>query len=43
MTLVGAGPGDPEYLTLKGMRALQSGDVILSDALVSPALLEADT
>ncbi|WP_454918467.1 siroheme synthase CysG [Xanthobacter sediminis] len=40
VTLVGAGPGDPEYLTLKGMRALQSADVILFDDLVSPELLE---
>ncbi len=40
VTLVGAGPGDPEYLTLKGMRALQSADVILFDDLVSAELLE---
>lgn len=40
VTLVGAGPGDAEYLTLKGMRALQSADVILFDDLVSPELLE---
>ena len=37
--LVGAGPGDPELITLKGMRALQSARVILYDALVSPLLL----
>ncbi len=40
VTLVGAGPGDPEHLTLKGMRALQAADVILFDDLVSPELLE---
>lgn len=40
VTLVGAGPGDPDYLTLKGMRALQAADVILFDDLVSPELLE---
>ncbi len=40
VTLVGAGPGDPELLTLKAMRALQSADVILFDDLVSPEVLE---
>lgn len=40
VTLVGAGPGDPELLTLKAMRALQSADVILFDDLVSQELLE---
>ncbi|WP_300304195.1 NAD(P)-dependent oxidoreductase, partial [Ferrovibrio sp.] len=40
VTLVGAGPGDAELLTLKGMRALQAADVILFDDLVSDGVLE---
>ena len=40
VTLVGAGPGDPGLLTLKGLRALQSADVILFDELVSTEILE---
>ncbi|WP_051960570.1 siroheme synthase CysG [Devosia riboflavina] len=40
VTLVGAGPGDAEYLTLKAMRALQAADVILFDDLVSDDVLE---
>ena len=40
VTLVGAGPGDAELLTLKAVRALQSADVILFDDLVSPSVLE---
>ncbi|TXF90900.1 uroporphyrinogen-III C-methyltransferase [Neolewinella aurantiaca] len=39
ITLLGAGPGDPELLTIKGMKALQSADVVLYDALVNPELL----
>ena len=39
VTLVGAGPGDPELISVKGMKALQEADVILHDALVSPELL----
>ncbi|NOY11834.1 MAG: uroporphyrinogen-III C-methyltransferase [Archaeoglobi archaeon] len=38
--IIGAGPGDPELITVKGMRALESSDVILHDALVSRALIE---
>ncbi len=40
MTLVGAGPGNAEYLTIKAVRALQSTDVILFDDLVSDDMLE---
>ncbi|MFY8136289.1 MAG: siroheme synthase CysG [Aquimonas sp.] len=40
VSLVGAGPGDPGLLTLKGQRRLQEADVILHDRLVSRAVLE---
>ncbi|HEY5957479.1 MAG TPA: uroporphyrinogen-III C-methyltransferase [Polyangiaceae bacterium] len=38
--LVGAGPGDPTLITVKGLRCLQNADVVLYDALAHPALLE---
>src|SRR5262249_53861314 len=40
ITLVGAGPGDPELLTLRAVRALQSADVILFDDLASREVLD---
>jgi uroporphyrin-III C-methyltransferase len=40
VTLIGAGPGDPELITLKGIKALESADVVLHDALSSTELLE---
>lgn len=40
VALVGAGPGNPELLTLKAVRALRSADVILFDDLVAPEILD---
>src|SRR5262245_36830914 len=40
VTLVGAGPGDPELITLKGINAIKSADIVLYDALVSSEILD---
>lgn len=40
VTLVGSGPGDPELLTIKAVRAIESADTILFDALVSEEILK---
>jgi len=39
VTLVGAGPGDPDLITVKGVNAIKSADIVLYDALVSPEIL----
>jgi uroporphyrin-III C-methyltransferase len=38
--LIGAGPGDPELLTLKAVKALGQADVVLVDDLVDPRILD---
>ncbi|AUD02967.1 uroporphyrinogen-III C-methyltransferase [Spirosoma pollinicola] len=40
LTLVGAGPGDPDLITVKGIKALQQADVVMYDALVHTDLLD---
>jgi uroporphyrin-III C-methyltransferase len=40
ITLMGAGPGAPDLITVRGLRTLQTADVILYDALANPRLLD---
>jgi uroporphyrin-III C-methyltransferase len=40
VTLVGAGPGDPELLTIKALKALQAAEVVVHDGLVSTEILD---
>ncbi len=40
LTVVGAGPGDPDLITLKAIKALKSADVVMYDALVNEELLD---
>jgi uroporphyrin-III C-methyltransferase len=40
LTLVGAGPGDPDLITIKAIRALEAADVVLYDALANDVLLD---
>ncbi len=40
VTFVGAGPGDPDLITVRGLRALQSADVVLYDNLMDARILD---
>jgi len=40
VTLVGAGPGDAELITVKGMKAIQSANIVLYDALIGAEILD---
>ncbi len=40
VSLVGAGPGDPELITVKGLNRLRAAEVVVHDALLDPLLLE---
>ncbi len=40
LTVVGAGPGDPDLITLKAIKAIESADVVLYDALINETLLD---
>ncbi len=40
LTLIGAGPGDPELITVKGLKALAASEVVLYDSLVNRGILD---